>query len=46
MAHAGQPTKQSYYIIICHSALTDWFVNDLLALEGDPSAVNPADTVM
>lgn len=46
MAHAGQPTKQSSYIDICHFALTDWVEHDLLALEGDPSAVNPADTVM
>jgi len=43
MAHAGQPTKQSWHIDIRHYALTDWVERDLVALEDVPTGFNAAD---
>ena len=45
MAHAGQPTKQSWHIDIRHYALTDWVERDLVALEDVASGFNAADTI-
>ena len=43
MAHAGQPTRQSWHIDNHHYALTDWVERDLVALDDVPSRFNAAD---
>ena len=45
MVHAGQPTKHSHHIDICHYAPADWVKHDFIAFEDVTSSINASEAV-